>query len=53
MSKAVDEELTQISQRIRSRRELANLTLQELAKRSGVDPSERFSDVGFRVACAI
>ncbi len=39
MTHPVDEELAQISQRIRRRREQASLTLQELAKRSGVATS--------------
>ncbi len=39
MDTAIDSELARISQRVRSRREHSGLTLQELAKRSGVATS--------------
>ncbi|MBW2281797.1 MAG: helix-turn-helix transcriptional regulator [Deltaproteobacteria bacterium] len=39
MATAIDNELARISQRVRARREQSGLTLQELAKRSGVATS--------------
>jgi len=39
MATAIDSELSRISQRVRARREQSGLTLQELAKRSGVATS--------------